>query len=241
MNTRPHIVAGIFARGGSKGLPGKNVKPLCGKPLIGWALEAAKAVPQIDRVFVSTDDAEIARVARTFGAEVPFMRPPELARDDAPEWLAWRHAIQTLNGVPGARPVDVLVSVPTTSPLRLPCDVAACLDSLHSSDADAVITVTPSHRSPYFNMVTRGPEGETAIVIPPAGAIVRRQDAPAVYDITTVAYAVRAEFVLRADRIFAGRVRSVVVPPERAADIDTPFDFELAEFLMTKRQAGTHA
>lgn len=238
MRSALHTVAGIFARGGSKGVPGKNIKPLCGKPLIGWSIEAAKAVPAIDRVIVSTDDDAIAAVARQFGADVPFMRPSELAQDTSPEWLAWRHAIRTLDSAPGARPIDVLVAVPATSPLRLPCDIAACIDALVTSDADVVLTVTPSHRSPYFNMVTVGPAGETSLVIPPQGAIVRRQDAPAVYDITTVAYAVRASFVLEADRIFAGKVRSVVIPTERATDIDTPLDFKIAECLMAERLAG---
>lgn len=219
-------------------MPGKNIKPLCGKPLIGWAIEAAQAVPAIDRVIVSTDDEAIAAVAKQFGAEVPFMRPAELAQDRSPEWLAWRHAITTLNAMAACHPVDVLVAVPTTSPLRLPCDIAACLDHLVATAADAVLTVTPSHRSPYFNMVTIDSAGETALVVPPCSDIVRRQDAPEVFDITTVAYAVRAPYVLAADRLLAGRVRSVVVPAERAMDIDTPLDFKVAECLMTERLAG---
>ena len=87
------VVAFVFARGGSKGLPGKNLRPLAGKPLIAHAIEHALAVPRIERVIVSTDSTDIAQVARDFGAEVPFMRPAELATDDSPEWLSWRHAV----------------------------------------------------------------------------------------------------------------------------------------------------
>ena len=97
-------VAVIFARGGSKGLPGKNIRPLAGKPLIAWAIEHALAVKRIDRVIVSTDSEEIAAVAREYGAEVPFLRPAELARDDSPEWLAWRHALNYFLNVDGVLP-----------------------------------------------------------------------------------------------------------------------------------------
>ena len=111
------IVAVIFARGGSKGVMRKNIRPLAGKPLIAYAIEVARASRWIDQVVVSTDDPEIAAVAQHYGAEVPFMRPSELARDDSPEWLAWRHAIRTLGAGQG-RAIDVFVCVPATSPLR---------------------------------------------------------------------------------------------------------------------------
>ena len=120
-------VAFIFARGGSKGLPGKNIRPLGGKPLIAWSIEHALAIKRIARVIVSTDSEEIAAVARDYGAEVPFIRPAELARDDSPEWLAWRHALNFLRETTGELP-EVMVSVPTTAPLRLALDIENCLD-----------------------------------------------------------------------------------------------------------------
>ncbi len=232
---KPYILGAIFARGGSKGVPRKNIRPLAGKPLIAYAIETAKAVSLIDRVIVSTDDAEIAQVSKQYGADVPFMRPAELAQDKTPELLAWKHALETIETELG-HPVDIMVSVPTTSPLRSSEDVARCLQLLLSSDADMVVTVTEAHRSPYFNMVTIDGEQNAKLVIPPAGgAVVRRQDAPAVYDMTTVAYAVRGSYVKSTSAVMAGKVKAVVVPKERALDIDTILDFEIAEFLMESR------
>ena len=140
-------IAFIFARGGSKGLPGKNIRSLGGKPLMAWAIEHALAVKRITRVIVSTDSIEIAELARAHGAEVPFIRPSELAGDDSPEWLAWRHGLNYLLDSDGVLP-DAMVSVPTTAPLRLPEDIENCLDEYEKGDADIVITVTDAHRSP---------------------------------------------------------------------------------------------
>lgn len=228
------IVAFIFARGGSKGLPGKNIRELGGKPLIAWAIEHALAVKRIERVIVSTDSEQIASVAREYGAEVPFIRPEELAQDDSPEWLAWRHALNYLAEVEGNLP-RLMVSVPTTAPLRLPNDIESCLDEYEKGDADMVITVTDAHRSPYFNMVKANPDGTVGLVIEPKSAISRRQDAPKVFDMSTVAYVARPEFVMANNSTFEGRVRAVNVPHERAIDIDTLLDFQIAECLMRAR------
>lgn len=221
----------IFARGGSKGLPGKNIRPLAGKPLIAWSIEHALAVKRIDRVIVSTDSEEIAAVARKYGAEVPFIRPAELARDDSPEWLAWRHALNYLQEKDGVLPT-AMVSLPATAPLRSPLDIENCLDEFEKGDADIVITVSEAHRSPYFNMVKTNEDGTVGLVIPPQSAIARRQDVPVVYDMATVAYAARPEFVLTKNALFEGRVRAVKVPTERAVDIDTLLDFQMAECLL---------
>lgn len=221
----------IFARGGSKGLPGKNIRPLAGKPLIAWSIEHALAVKRIDRVIVSTDSEEIAAVARKYGAEVPFIRPAELARDDSPEWLAWRHALNYLQEKDGVLPT-AMVSLPATAPLRSPQDIENCLDEFEKGNADIVITVSEAHRSPYFNMVKTNEDGTVGLVIPPQSAIARRQDAPVVFDMATVAYVVRPEFVMTHNSTFEGRVRAVNVPTERAIDIDTLLDFQIAECLL---------
>ena len=123
---KPSIAAIITARGGSKGLPGKNVRPLAGRPLIAWSIVKARAISRIGRIIVSTDSPEIANAAREAGAEVPFMRPAELARDDSPEWLAWRHALEYLRTSTGRYP-GTLVVTPATAPLRRPEDVELCL------------------------------------------------------------------------------------------------------------------
>ncbi len=227
-------VAFIFARGGSKGLPGKNIRPLAGKPLIAWSIDCAREVQRIDRIIVSTDSQEIADVAREYGAEVPFMRPEQLALDNSPEWLAWRHALNYLQTIEGYLP-EVMVSIPTTAPLRSPTDINNCLDEYEKGDADMVVTVTEAHRSPYFNMVKKNPDGSVGLVIHPQSALMRRQDAPAVYDMTTVAYVVQPEFVMTHQSHFEGRVRAVHVPLERAIDIDTLFDFKMAEFFLSQK------
>jgi N-acylneuraminate cytidylyltransferase len=224
----------IFARGGSKGLPGKNIRPLVGKPLIAWSIEHARSVHRIERVIVSTESKEIADIARDFGAEVPFMRPMELARDDSPEWLAWRHALNYLIETEGFLP-KVMVSVPTTAPLRSPIDINNCLDEYEKGDVDVVVTVTEAHRSPFFNMVKKNSDGTVGLVISPVSAVTRRQDAPTVYDMATVAYVIRPEFILSHESIFEGRVGMVEVPRERAIDIDTLMDFKMAEFYLSQQ------
>lgn len=227
-----YVVGFIFARGGSKGVPRKNIRPVAHKPLIAYAIETALASVLINRVVVSTDDAEIAGVAQQYGAEVPFMRPAGLAHDDSPEWLAWQHAILTLEATEGEPKMDVFVSIPPTSPLRAVEDVDACIRTLLESDADLVITVKPAERNPYFNMIVMDEAGYAQLVIPPNETIHQRQAAPLVYDMTTVAYAARPEFLLNANSMFEGKVKAVVVPTERALDIDTELDFKFAEFLL---------
>ena len=226
------IVALIFARGGSKGLPGKNIRPLAGRPLIAWAISHARAVPRIGRIIVSTDSEQIAAVAREAGAEVPFLRPAELARDDSSEWLAWRHALNYLKESSGAYP-DTLIAVPATAPLRTPADLETCLDNFAKGGADIVFTVTDARRNPYFSMVKCDADGTVGLVIPPRGSVFRRQDAPVVYDITPVAYVAKPEYVMTRTGLFEGRSRIVHIPPERAVDIDTPLDFRIAEFLLS--------
>jgi N-acylneuraminate cytidylyltransferase len=228
------VVAAVFARGGSKGLPRKNLRMLVGKPLIAHAIDAARQVSSVSRVVVSTEDEEIAAAARAAGAEVPFMRPMELATDTASEWLAWQHLIRMLRNH-DQDAIDALLSVPATAPLRSVDDLERTVEALHDTRADAVITVRPAERSPYFNMVTLGEDATARLVITPDAPIERRQAAPAVYDITTVAYAVRADFVLHARSLFEGDVRAVVVPAERALDIDTLLDFRIAEYLIANR------
>lgn len=216
----------IFARGGSKGLPGKNIKELGGIPLLAHGIRLAKTMDRVERVFVSTDDAQIACVATRFGADV-IDRPAALATDTASEWMAWRHAIEHVRAL--GLDFDIFLSLPATSPLRNAQDVDNCLDALQA-DTDVVITVTPSARSPYFNMVSTDAGGLAHIVLGKA-EFKRRQDVPLVYDITTVAYVARPDFILTQDGLFAGHVRPVVVPKERAVDIDDEFDFKVAQTL----------
>jgi len=227
-------IALICARGGSKGLPGKNIRMLNGKPLIGWAIDIAKSLSQVRRVIVSTDSNEIAQISIEYGADVPFLRPKELAEDNSSEWLVWRHALDFIMSEEGKYP-DALLVLPVTAPLRNREDVEKCLTEFTIQKPDIVVTVTDAHRSPYFNMIKKNSDGFAELVIPPNGTISRRQDAPIVYDMTTVAYVSRPDFVMQNNGIFSGKVTPVWVPPDRAIDIDTIEDFEYAEFLLSRR------
>lgn len=222
-------IAFIFARGGSKGLPGKNIKLLNGKPLLQYSIETARKVSQIEDVFVSTDCEKIASVAKENGAKV-ILRPSELATDTCPEWLAWRHAIDYVAENYGS--FDTFVSLPATSPLRNESDVISALMQLKDKNADICISITPANRSPYFNMVKELPDGKIDIVIKPEGILSRRQDAPEVFDITTVVYAANVKFIKEQLSLFSGKVVATVVPKIRAVDIDDIYDFMFAESVL---------
>jgi len=193
----------------------------------------AKQVERISRVIVSTNSEEIAKVAVEYGAEVPFMRPNELAQDDSPEWLVWKHALNFLKNQNNE--IDGLVVVPTTAPLRSKEDVNNCINEFEKGNVDVVITVSNAHRSPYFNMVKTNHNGFSSLVISSKEKITRRQDVPEVFDMTTVAYVAKPGFVLQNHGIFDGRVRCVHIPPERSLDIDTPLDFKIAECLVNNK------
>lgn len=227
------LVSLICARKNSKGLPGKNIAPLGGMPLIAHSITMAASINAIDRIIVSTDCPEIAAVAEAHGATVPGLRPAELAGDASPEWLVWRHALE--NFVEDYRNVDGLVVLPPTGPLREKADVEQAIGLYQGGDCDVVITTTPSHRNPLFNMVKPAEDGLVELGMKPEATIHRRQDAPRFYDITTNCYIVSPALVMNANGLFDGRVRQVVVSAETAVDIDTKIDLEWAEFLMNQR------
>jgi N-acylneuraminate cytidylyltransferase len=191
-------------------------------------------VDRIDRVIVSTDSEEIAEISRGYGAEVPFIRPTELASDESSEWLAWRHSLEYLKEKTGSLP-EAMVSVPATAPLRLSVDIDNCLDEYEKGSVDVVITITDPHRNPYFNMVKSNPDGTYGLVNAQPLLVERRQDAPQVYDMTTVCYVVNSKFVMTHNSIFEGRVKAVHIPIERAIDIDTLLDFQIAEALLLNK------
>lgn len=226
-------VAFIFARSGSKGIPGKNIRNFGGKPLIAWSIECARSVAEIDEVFVSTDSIEIAEISRKYGASVPFIRPSELATDNSPEWLSWRHALNYLQE--HSKLPSVMVSLPATAPLRNSHDVKQCLETYSKEKCDVVITVSEAVRNPYFNIVAENDDGTVDLVLKNSN-ISRRQEAPKLYEMTTVCYVVNPKFVLMNNSIFEGRVKAVDIPRERAIDLDSMLDFEIAEFLLNLRK-----
>lgn len=217
----------VFARGGSKGLPRKNLMEIAGLPLVAYSIRLAAKLAAIDAIFVSTDDGEIATVALEHGARV-IDRPAELATDTAPEWLAWRHAVDWVEREQGA--FERFVSLPATAPLRAPEDVEHCLSAL-TPDTDLVLTVSAARRNPWLNMVVADETRQVRLAN--AGADVsRRQDAPPVFDVATVAYVTRPAFIREASSFWAGVVRAVEVPTARAIDIDDALDFNIARFLL---------
>ena len=218
----------IFARGGSKGVPRKNIRELNNKPLIEYSIEVAKEIDEISSIFVSTDDVEIANIAKKLGVEV-IPRPKGLAQDNSPEWLAWKHAVQWVYKSKGQ--FDKFVSLPTTSPLRNDKDVKGAINLL-KDETDIVITITDTTRSPFFNMVKLDNDNYVKLLVESDNIFTRRQDAPKAFDMTTVAYVSSPEFILRNNNLFDGRVKAYKVPNERAIDIDTELDFSIAEFLI---------
>ena len=221
----------VFARGGSKGIPRKNLQLLAGKPLLAWSIEMGQSLAEVERVFISTEDPEITETAISFGAEV-ITRPTELAQDTSPEWLAWQHAIKVAEEKQGR--FERFLSLPATAHFRNHQEVQQCLDRL-DVETDVVITMTAASRSPWFNMVRQDASGNLNLLVD--GNYTRRQDAPIGYDVTTLAYVLRSEFILENQRLWDGRVKGVEIPPERALDIDIPLDLEIARFLQTRVQS----
>lgn len=223
-------IATICARGGSIGLPGKNIKPILGKPLIEYTIEQALAVPEIDQVYVSTDAESIAEVARTAGAEVPFLRPPELARSNTPKLAVIRHLIEWIDNHNG--PVNRVVDLDPTSPLRDISDIQSCLAMLDEK-TDVVITAYETDKNPYFNMVEIQPDGNIRLVKQPDSEVIARQLAPKVYAMNASVYCWHRHTVDIG--LFEGNVRMHIMPRERSVDIDEPLDFQIVELLMRQK------
>ena len=228
-------IATICARGGSVGVPRKNIAPLMGRPLIAHTIAQALAVPGIDAVYVSTDDGEIARVAEAHGARVPFLRPGELSTSTAPKVPVIQHLCDHVAREVGA--FDRIVDLDPTSPLRTIGDIEACL-ALLDGETDAVITGFEAEKNPYFNMVERKSDGNIGLVCSsPGGGVVARQLAPAVYSMNASIYVWHAHTLAKG--LWNGRLKLHVMPRERSIDIDSPLDFRIVEMLMqsAKEQA----
>jgi CMP-N,N'-diacetyllegionaminic acid synthase len=228
------VVGAICARGGSKGVPRKNLRHLLGKPLIAHAVECARACPILQRVVVSTDDPEIADVAKQFGAEVPFMRPAQLAQDDTSKWAVFQHLVQTLEEKEGGR-VDILVDLDAGTPLRQPDDIARCVEQLTTESTDVVVTAYAADRNPYFNMVEVSGEGFARIVKWSGKPIVCRQEAPQVYSLSPAVYAIRRDALCQYEHWSQAKLKIHVIPRQRAIDIDSELDLRFVEYLMQSR------
>lgn len=219
----------IFARGGSKGLPGKNLKVLKGKSLLQRAVEGARAADCFEKIFLSTDDKAIADAGIKLGLEI-IERPQVLAQDDSAEWQAWQHAIEVVNQREGE--FDLFVSLPVTSPLRAVCDISTAIEQVKQNNRCICVAITPAQRSPYFNMVERDNDEYLTLVKRPKNNVVGRQYAPETFDLTTVIYAARPSVILSSNNLFENPVCGIQVPKERAVDIDDIYDFMLAECIL---------
>ena len=232
MNTQLNVLAVIPARGGSKGLPGKNIRPLAGLPLIAHSIALAKLCPQITRLIVSTDASAIAAVAVQFGAEVPFMRPTELAQDDTPTWPVLRHALKMIEQEEN-RHYDFLVLLDPTSPGRLPEDIAGALLKLQAQpDAVGIVGVSQPEFNPIWHCVIEH-NGWMADLFDSASQYNRRQDVPVVYRINASLYIWRADFVRREVAGWRHAPHLIYeIPESRAIHIDDVHEFERTELLI---------
>jgi len=232
MNPRLRVVALVLARGGSKGVPGKNIALVGGKPLIAWTIEAALASTRICRLILSTDDDEIAELARAHGCEVPFRRPPELARDESTGFDVCVHALRWIEGHEGRRP-DFLLVLQPTSPLRTTADIDAVIDLATETRAPAVVSVSEASQHPY-NVRRLDAAGALHDFLPVTDKPERRQDFPPAYALNGALFLATPEAVLDQSTFEPPGTLAYVMPRERALDIDTPLDLQLADLLLRR-------
>jgi CMP-N,N'-diacetyllegionaminic acid synthase len=232
----------ISARGGSKGVPGKNIRHLLGKPLITWAIQKALLVPRIDRVVVSTDCSDIANIARDAGADVPFIRPAELSTSEAGKFQVWQHALKTCEQLDKVK-YDLYVDIDCTNPLLEVADIEGAIDkyrtlNLHGMNPDAVFTVSDARRNPYFNLVEPDSDGILKMSKNLSGLkVLARQFAPEVFEHVAGTYVLSTSYLRVATHLLDGRAFGYKIPSEKAFDVDTQLDFILIEHLL-KLQMG---
>jgi CMP-N-acetylneuraminic acid synthetase len=232
-----HRIAIICARGGSKGVPGKNTRPLHGKPLILYSVEQAFASGLFDAVAVSSDDADILGIAdsgRQDGLHL-IQRPGELATDTAPKLPAIRHGVERVEETTG-QTFDVIADLAVTSPLRDAEDIRGAVALLESSDADAVLSGHRTVTSPYFNIVEEDADGHITLSKDAGDASLNRQTSPVCHALNGAVY------VWRRDALFDGsnsslkeKTKVYLMPEDRSFDIDTPLDWKIVEFLLKDR------
>lgn len=233
MGRKMKILGLIPCRGGSKGLPRKNLALLAGRPLLAWTIQQAKAASCLDRLIVSTEDEEIAQAALKWGAEVPFRRPVELASDEASPVDVAIHALDWLERNEAYRP-EWLMLLQVTSPLREPADLRAAVALAEKNQAEAVVSVCPAPVHPFYCRRI-SPEGRIEDLFPGLKEFERRQELPEAYAINGAIYLVQ-EDVLRRKRSFHPEgALAYLMPPERSLDIDTPWELYLTDLVLKDR------
>lgn len=224
----------ISARGGSTGVKNKNTRDLLGKPLIAWSIEQALASKYIETVIVSTDSPDIAKIAQQFGAEVPFKRPSVLASAESGKFAVWKHALTECEKTYD-KSFTAYVDLDCTNPLRDPSDIDNVIEMYMENQADGVFTVCQARKNPYFNLVEPDKNGFLDFskrVDPP---IVRRQDAPDVFEHVASIYALRPEFIRKSQNLFDGRLLGYDIGVSKSFDLDSEFDFMIIESLLKQR------
>ncbi|MGI8952812.1 MAG: cytidylyltransferase domain-containing protein [Chitinophagaceae bacterium] len=231
------ILGTICCRGGSKGVPEKNIRLLNGKPLIAYTIETAQDCAQLNDIIISTDSNKIAAIAKQFGAKVPFMRTPELATDAASKWAVFIHAVETYQQQTNIM-IDYLVDMDVTVPLKISADIDGAIQfALQNKETDVVISCYEAERNPYFNMMEIDNDGFAKIVKQSSKPIVRRQDAPKVYSLTPAVYVIKKSALYTYEHWSKAKCKLFEVPRKRAVDIDTEIDFRFVEFLINKKNA----
>jgi CMP-N,N'-diacetyllegionaminic acid synthase len=221
------VLAIIPARGGSKGLSGKNIKPVGGKPLIAWTIEAALASKFIDRVVLSSDDEDIINTAKHYGCEVPFVRPAELAQDDSPAIDTVLHALDHLPHY------DITVLLQPTCPLRSSNDIDTALTTMLSNNAKSCVSVTIPNKSPYWMYVVNGYQRLKPLLDKEFTAK-QRQDLPDVYILNGAIYTIYTDILFNTRNFVPDGTVPFIMPKERSVDVDYQMDLDFVEFLLHK-------
>ncbi len=225
------ILGSICIRGGSKGVPKKNIKILNGHPLLYYTIDCANHSSLLDDLVVSSDDDEMLAIAQQYGAEKIIKRPNHLASDTSSKWDVFIHLVEEYEANTG-KTVDYLVDLDVTVPLRKPEHIEGAIQMMLDNDVDVVITGYEPERNPYFNMMELT-DGKYATMVKKSDKpIVRRQDAPVVFSLTPAVYVVKKEALYQFKHWSEARCMIYEIPRQNAVDIDTEFDFKLVEFLM---------
>jgi CMP-N,N'-diacetyllegionaminic acid synthase len=228
------LICTICARGGSKGVVGKNVRDLLGKPVLAWSIAQARETGLFDTIAFSSDSDALLEAALKAGADVAVKRPDEMATDTAPKLPAIRHCLEEAIARSGKTP-DIFVDLDVTSPLRLGSDITGAVELLRQSGARNVITGATARRSPYFNLVEQSADGSITLSKTADPPIVRRQDAPRCFDMNASIYVWRVAPFLEQPAVFYPDTRLFEMPEERSIDIDSDLDFALVELLLRRR------
>jgi len=230
---KPTILAIIPARGGSKSVPRKNILTVAGKPLIAWTIETALNCAELDRVIVSTDNQDIAEISRQFGADVPFLRPPELAQDTTSSIDTIIHAIEWLEEHETYRP-DYVMMLQPTSPLRTAEDIKTAIQISQTKEADGVVSICFVHHHPYWTKCV-SPDGRLVDFLTLDVPYTQRQELPEAYALSGAIYLVRREILLNFQTFYTDRTYAYIMPSERSLDIDTSWDLHLADLILRER------